>query len=141
MQRRCARNRKRSKRRAIYCLIHACYLDSVSQKYPLFADCPTQLQQRGVGRRTARLLVASKTTVPLEHEWLEAFWCDQCQETRWYHVTKTGDRTYEIDIAPHELWQQVRVMHPDGNTSVSEFTRRQARRNQYGHLNDFKFMS
>lgn len=65
MQRRCDRNRKRSKRRAIYCPIHGCYLDSVSQKYPLFADRPGQLQQRGIGRQTALFLVANKTAVPL----------------------------------------------------------------------------
>ncbi|NEO42597.1 MAG: hypothetical protein F6J90_42290 [Moorea sp. SIOASIH] len=40
------RNRKRSKRRAIFCPIHRCYLDSVSQKYRLFADRAGQLMQR-----------------------------------------------------------------------------------------------
>lgn len=32
------RNRKRSKRRAIFCSIHSCYMDSVSQKHRLYAD-------------------------------------------------------------------------------------------------------
>ncbi|WP_026735609.1 hypothetical protein [Fischerella sp. PCC 9605] len=127
MERRCDRNRKRSKRRAIYCPIHGCYLDSVSQKYPLFADRPGQLQQRGMGRQTALLLVATKTTVSLQGEWLEEFWCKQCQRTKWYHVKKCGS-TYNVSVASPELWQQAMgVIHPEGNPTVSEFTRRHAR--------------
>ncbi|TFI54045.1 hypothetical protein BLD44_013735 [Mastigocladus laminosus UU774] len=127
MQRRCDRNRKRSKRRAIYCPIHGCYMDSVSQKYPLFADRPGQLQQRGIGRQTALFLVAKKTAVPLEGEWLEAFWCDQCQEKKWYHLKKR-DRVYEVSIAAPELWQQAMgVIYPEGNPSVGEFTRRHSK--------------
>ncbi|MBE7382507.1 MAG: hypothetical protein F6J95_013980 [Leptolyngbya sp. SIO1E4] len=141
MQRRCDRNRKRSKRRAIYCPAHGCYLDSVSRKYPLFADREGQLQQRGVSRKKALLLIASYNTVALQGEWLEAFWCDQCQEKTWYHVCKTGDRTYTLSVAPEELWQQVYgVVHPSGNPSVSEFTRRQARMVGFNGAKDFRFV-
>jgi hypothetical protein len=74
------------------------------------------------------MLVASHTAVPLQNEWLEAFWCEQCQETYWYHVQKMGDRSYEICLAPNKLWQQSSgVIHPEGNVSVGEYTRRQAR--------------
>ena len=140
MQRRCDRNRKRSKRRAIYCPIHGCYLDSVSQKYRLYADRAGQLQQRGIGRKNALILVANKTAVPLEGEWLEAFWCDQCQQTKWYHVRK-NDRTYEVSLAPQELWEQATgVILPDGNPSVGEFTRRQSRMLRYQGIKDFKCM-
>jgi hypothetical protein len=129
MQRRCDRNRKRSKRRALYCPLHGIYLDSVNRKYWLFADQAKQLQKRGVGRLNSLVLIASRTTVPLEGEWLEEFWCDHCQQRKWYHVRKKGEQRYELSIAPSELWQQVNgVIHPDGNPSVSEFTRRQARR-------------
>jgi len=139
LQRRCDRNRKRSKPRAIYCPIHDHYLESVGQKYRLFADQASQLQQRGMSRRGALLLVASNTTVAIEGEWLESFWCDHCQESKWYHVRKTGDRTYELAIAPGELWQQVAgVIHPHGNPSVSEFTRRQSRRMNYVGLKEFQ---
>jgi hypothetical protein len=133
LQRRCERNRKRSKRRAIYCLEHGCSIESVSQKYSLFADSAVQLQERGMGRRQALLLVSTQSAVSLRGEWLEAFWCDHCQETRWYHVRKVGDsitkhRAYQLSLAPVELWQQVAgVVHPQGNPSVSEFTRRQSR--------------
>ncbi|MCM0589169.1 MAG: hypothetical protein HEQ35_08980 [Gloeotrichia echinulata IR180] len=125
MQRRCDRNRQRTKRRAIYCPIHGCYLDSTSQKYPIFADQPGQLQQRGMSRRSALMLVANKTAIPIKGEWLEAFWCYHCQQTKWYHVRKCDDRTYEISIAPQNLWQQVTgVINSEGNPSVGEFTLR-----------------
>ncbi len=141
MQKRCDRNRKRSKRRAIRCPIHGCYMDSVSQKQSLFADRPGQLQQRGINRKTALMLVANQTAVPLDGEWLEAFWCVECQRTKWYHVRKVDDRTYEISVAPQELWQQVQgVIDPKGNPSVSEFTRRQSRMLGYNGIKDFRFV-
>lgn len=140
MQRRCDRNRKRSKRRAIYCPIHECYLDSVSKKYPLFADKAGQLQQRGINRKKAMLVISSYNTVAIPGEWLEAFWCGHCQDTTWYHVCKSGDRTYTIRPAPEELWQQVYgVANPSGNPSVSEFTRRQARNIGAHGMKDFDF--
>lgn len=141
LQRRCDRNRKRSKRRAIYCPIHSCYIDSVSQKYQIFAENPGQLQQRGVGRRNALMLIASHTTVAIEGEWLEAFWCEECQQTKWYHVQKSGDRTYKLSLAPQELWQQATgVINPNGNPSVGEFTRRQSRLVGYHGMKDFQFV-
>jgi hypothetical protein len=88
------------------------------------------------------LLVSSKTTVSLEGEWLEAFWCDHCQSTRWHHVKKTGDRSYKLAIVPPELWQNVaRVVNPNGNPSVGEFTRRQSRTVGCSGVKDFQFVS
>ena len=128
MRKRCNRNRNRSKKRAIYCPVHGCYLDSVSQKYPLFADRAGQLQQRGMSQRSALMLIANKTAVPLQGEWLEAFWCEECQQTKWYHVRKVEERRYMISVAPRELWLQVDgVVYPRGNVSVGEFTLREAR--------------
>ncbi|WP_026103535.1 hypothetical protein [Pseudanabaena sp. PCC 6802] len=140
MQNRCDRNRKRSKRRAIYCPIHGCYLDSVSQKYPLFADRPEQLQQRGMAKRDALMLVASRTAVPLKGEWVESFWCEQCQQTKWYHIRTREDRTFEVKLAPRELWQYAMgAINPDGNPSVGEFTRRNSRMVAYSVIKGFKF--
>ncbi|MDB9312940.1 hypothetical protein PN462_07495 [Spirulina sp. CS-785/01] len=128
MQKRCVRNRKRSKRRAIYCPYHGCYLDSVSKKYSLYTESAGQLRSRGINRLAALLLVATRTAVPLVGEWLEAFWCPECEETRWYHVHKVGDREYKITPAPPELWKQASgVTDPHGNPSVGEFTRRESR--------------
>ncbi|WP_316436946.1 hypothetical protein [Leptolyngbya sp. NK1-12] len=87
------------------------------------------------------MLVASRATVPLEGEWLEAFWCSECQQTRWYHVRKTSDRTYEVSLAPAELWQQATgVIHPQGNPSVGEFTRKHARMLNYNGIAQFKYI-
>jgi len=70
--------------------------------------------------------VASQTAVSLTGEWLEGFWCEECQETKWYHVRKR-ENTYQLSVAPPELWQQAAgLAHPNGNPSVSEFTRKQA---------------
>ncbi|MBE9155764.1 hypothetical protein IQ265_02800 [Nodosilinea sp. LEGE 06152] len=133
-----SRNRNRSKRRSITCPHHGGYLDSVSQKYPLFATKPEHLQQHGLSRRAALTLVASFGTVPLQGEWLEAFWCDRCQATQWYHVRKTGANQYSLCTVPQTLWTQVAgVILPTGNPTVGEFTRRQARQTRFGGVKDF----
>ena len=126
--RRCERNRNRSKRREIYCPIHLCYLDSVSKKYYLYADRVEQLRQRGYGKLNAQLSIKSRTTILIENEWLEEFWCIECQKTEWYHVQKHG-RIYHLSVASRELWQQATGVSPAyGNPSVGEFTRRQAQK-------------
>ncbi|GAB4214051.1 MAG: hypothetical protein OHK0012_11310 [Synechococcales cyanobacterium] len=117
------RNRKRSQRRAIFCPIHGCHLDSVSPKYPLFADSAGQLQVRGMGSLTSRLVMAAYGEVPLVGEWIEAFWCGQCQDTTWYHVHKVEERRYTVTPAPYALWKNAtKVVNPFQNPSVSEYT-------------------
>ncbi|MBE9034329.1 hypothetical protein [aff. Roholtiella sp. LEGE 12411] len=148
MNQRCDRNRKRSKRRAILCPVHGCCLDSVSQKYRLYADTVGQLQQRGINRRKSLILLTTQTAVPLVGEWLEAFWCDQCQQTKWYHIKKAQQgafhssqaQIYEVSLAPTEVWQQATgVIHPQGNPSVGEFTKRHARMSDHPNIKDFQF--
>jgi hypothetical protein len=142
VQKRCDRNRKRSKRRAIFCPEHGCYLHSISQKYPLYTESPEQLQERGMGRRTALLVVATHRAVLLDGEWLEEFWCAQCDEARWYHVRRLGDRAYDAAVAPLCLWEQAtKVIHPRGNPSVGDFTRRQARMITFNGVKDFNFVN
>jgi hypothetical protein len=133
------RHRSRSKRRGIYCPDHGTYLDSVSQKYPLHTTRPEHLQQRGLSRLRSLTVIAGYGTVPLTGEWLEAFWCDQCQETRWYHICKTNANDYTVTVAPTTLWMQASgVILPTGNPSVGEFTRRQARHTQFQGIKDFR---
>lgn len=135
------RNRNRSKRRAIYCPIHHSYLDSVSQKYSLYASKPEHLQQRGFDRRLALTVMASYSAIPLHGEWLEAFWCNDCQENRWYHVQKTGMNNYTLHAAPEELWLQASgVISSTGNPTVGEFTRRVARQTNFNGIRDFHRM-
>nr|WP_237747905.1 hypothetical protein [Spirulina subsalsa] len=112
----------------------------MSQKYTLYTESAGTLQSRGISRLSALLLVATHTAVPLVGEWLEAFWCQECQETRWYYVRKVGERAYEVQLAPRELWMQATgVIDPHGNPSVGEFTRRQARANS--GVRDFGMMA
>lgn len=139
LQKRCDRNRKRSKRRPIYCPVHSCCLDSVSPKYTLFADQPDQLQQRGISRINAMMLMANQTAIALQGEWLEGFWCNECQANQWYHVRKVGS-VYSLSVAPPELWQQANgVINPHGNPSVGEFTRRNSRMLGFNGVKDFGF--
>ncbi|OCQ94465.1 hypothetical protein BCD64_07220 [Nostoc sp. MBR 210] len=95
-----------------------------------------------MSRRNALILVANQTAVPLEGEWLEAFWCEHCQQSRWYHVRKSDERVYEISLAPQELWQQATgVISSYGNPSVSEFTRRSARDATYQTLSSIQVVN
>jgi hypothetical protein len=140
------RNRSRSKRRAIFCPIHECHIDSVSQKYSLYADQVDQLQQRGMSKRNATMALFDRTTVSLTGEWIESFWCDRCQKTEWYHVKRSmpeGAKTCQYTVLPvaHEVWQHATgVVDVNGNPSVSAFTRRQSRTMQNSSIKDFKFM-
>ena len=132
------RNRKRSKRRAIYCPTHECYIDSVSQKHRLYADKAEHLRERGMGRKASVRVMSSYTTVPLEGEWLEAFWCGECQQNEWYWVTRSPENAYTLNKVPEDLWQQAQgVILATGNPTVSEFTRRQSRRMNYYGVKDF----
>jgi hypothetical protein len=103
-------------------------MDSVSQKHRLFADQAIQLQQRGLKRLDASMLIATHTTVPIQGEWLEAFWCEECQQKNWYYIQQIKAGEYSISLVPKELWQRVTgVIDANGNPSVGEFTRKNAR--------------
>jgi hypothetical protein len=122
------RNRKRPKRRKIFCPAHGCYLDSVSPKrHLLYAHSIEQLRQRGMTRKRASLLLQQQSVVTLAQEWLEACWCPECEESKWYHIRRSEEGCYGVTVAVREQWQQAQgVIHPEGNQSVGEFTRRQA---------------
>ncbi len=128
-QKRCERNRKRSKGRRIKCPLHGCLVHSVSQKHSLFANHPEQLQSRGMTKQKASLILLSNSTVSLDREWLEEFWCDECQEKNWYHVKRTDDG-YVLSSASAKTWQQsMGTIDPyKANASVSEFSVREANR-------------
>jgi hypothetical protein len=138
------RNRSRSKRRQIFCPRHYCYLDSVSPKYSLFAHQVEHLREAGFGRATATLLMAEYTTVSLNGQWLEKFWCSDCGSADWYRVQRyqkdgKGAVQYHLSVADRLLWERVAgVTHPDGNPSVGEFTRKQA--NARSMTKDFSFV-
>jgi hypothetical protein len=94
-----------------------------------------------MGRRLALTVIAGLGTVPLQGEWIEAFWCDHCQQTQWYHVRKTAANGYCIGLAPEDLWLQASgVIFPAGNPTVGEFTRRVARQTTFNGVKDFHRM-
>lgn len=108
----------------------------------MFADQVQQLRDRGMGKKSAMLAFTTRTTIPIEGEWLEAFWCDHCQETRWYHVCKQEKNQYSVAIAPNQLWQQATgALNTEGNPSVSEFTRRNAHQNSLKDLTRYQVVS
>ncbi len=113
-------------------------MDSVSQKHRVFADKPSQLQKNGISRLTASLLIANQTTVSIKGEWLEAFWCDHCQQRNWYYIRYTNPSEYHVVLAPDDLWQRVTgVVDAHGNPSVGEFTRRSSRQTSSSLLKRF----
>ncbi|WP_338017054.1 hypothetical protein [Myxacorys almedinensis] len=113
----------------------------MSQKFSLYADRAEQLQQRGVSRRNALMVVSTRTTVMLSGEWLEAFWCDECQQTQWYHIHRLDNNRYQVALAPAELWQQaIGVINAQGNPSVSEFTQKQSRMVGFNSAKEFRFV-
>ncbi|UAJ72888.1 hypothetical protein IQE94_00505 [Synechocystis sp. PCC 7339] len=121
-----SRNRKRSKRRPIHCPIHGCYLDSVSQKHGLYADQIVQLRSRGYTHKKASLVLGDRPTVSLTGEWLEEFWCPECQSKQWYYVSKEAN-IYIVTPAPRSLWKTATgVIDPKGNPSVSQYTKTNA---------------
>lgn len=121
-----SRHRKRPKRRPIRCPIHGCYLDSVSQKHGLYADQIAQLRGRGYTHKKASLILGDRQTVGLAGEWLEEFWCPECQSKQWYYVRKQ-DNIYAVTPAPRSLWETATgVIDPKGNPSVSQYTKTNA---------------
>jgi hypothetical protein len=97
---------------------------SVSQKHRLF-NCHVQPQRFGIQGRQTVAEVPSETCLP--NEWLEAFWCRECQQTNWYCVKKIG-ALHTLSPIPPQLWQYtLGTAYPWGNPSVSEYSRRHAR--------------
>lgn len=140
MKKRCDRNRKRSKRRQICCPIHNCYLDSASPKFPLYADTAGQLQVRGMGNKTSRLVMAAHSNaVPIPGEWIEAFWCIECQRQEWFHVRKVSEHQYQLSLAPSDLWRNVTgVVDPNQNPTVSEYSFRSSRNQRAYGLKSYR---
>jgi hypothetical protein len=142
---RAKRNRNRSKRRQILCPMHGCHMDSVSSKHSIFGDRVEHLQEAGFNRHLAAMLMSEHTTISIPGEWLEKFWCIECDLAQWYRVKRHhrpdggGAAIYYVEIAAPELWQRVAGVHdPNGNPSVGEFTRTQAKAT--GMVRDFKFI-
>ena len=125
-----SRRNRRPPRRQLYCPAHPEQrIEGNGQKYFLHLLTPEQLQQRGMGHQKAKLVIEAYPVLVLSNEWLEEMFCPQCGSSRWCHITKQSRVEHTVRWAPQELWQQVAHVDPlQPNPTVSEFTRRSARR-------------
>ena len=99
-------------------------------KYFLHLLSPKELQQRGMSGKEARLVIHANPVLVLSNEWLEELFCPQCGSSRCCHVIKNDRIEHTVRWAPRELWEQVAHVDPSvANPTMSEYTRREARRN------------
>ncbi len=106
-------------------------LTGSGRKYFLHLLRPEELRQRGLSDKRAKLVIQAYPVLVLSNEWLEELWCPDCDQSRWCHVTRHDRARHTVRWAPPQLWQQVAHVDPVGaNPSVSEFSRREARRRQ-----------
>jgi len=127
--------RQRGKRRSrlLFCPAHPEQrISGNGRRYLLHLLTPEELRQRGMSDRRARLGarlgIQSYPGLGLHNEWLEELYCPACGASRWCHVIRQDDRSFEVSWAPRDLWEQVAHVDPlEPNPSVGEFTRRQAR--------------
>lgn len=124
------RQRRRPQRRDLRCPAHPdTALTGTGRKYFLHLLTPAELRQRGLSDKRAKLVIQAYPVLVLSNEWLEELWCPACDQGRWCHVTRHDRSRHTVRWAPRELWQQVAHVDPVGaNPSVSEFSRRAARR-------------
>jgi len=137
------RSRRRSKRRELLCPKHPEQkIFSVSAKYHLYVTEIGQLMLRGLSKRKSdELLAAFNRVLPLTGEWLECFWCEDCQSSSWWHVNRHDQQEYSLSSIPRELWEQASgVIRAEGNPTVSDFSRRQARATGVTGLRQYRFL-
>jgi hypothetical protein len=92
---------------------------------------PEQLKARGMPDKTAKLVILAYPVLVLSNEWLEELFCPACGTSRWCHVIKHDRVVHTVRWAPRDLWEQVAHVNPVGaNPTVSEYTRREARRHR-----------
>jgi hypothetical protein len=137
------RSRRRSKRRELHCPVHPEQkILSVSPKHFLYLTEVGQLIVRGLSRRRAdEVLAAYNRVLPLSDEWLECFWCEACGSSSWWHVKRHDRLQHSLTPVPRDLWLQAsRVVLAEGNPTISEFSRREARAVGVRGLRQYSFL-
>ena len=124
------RRNRRPQKRALFCPAHPEQrVEGNGKKYFLHLLNAEELKARGMPHKTAQLVMSAYPVLVLSNEWLEELFCPQCGCKRWFHITKVHPVGLQVRWAPRELWQQVAHVDPSvPNPTVSEFTRRSARR-------------
>ena len=138
-----SRPRRRARRRELHCPLHPEQkIFSVSPKHHLYATDVGQLMLRGLSKRRAdELLAAYRRVLPLTNEWIECFWCDDCACTTWWHVQRHDRHDYSLNKVPRELWEQATgVIRVEGNPTVSQFSRRQARASGVHGMRQYRYI-
>jgi len=127
--RRSPRNR-RPKSRQLFCPAHPeQQITGNGRKYFLHLLRQEELRARGMGGKKAQLVIQAYPVLVLSNEWLEELFCPTCGTTHWCHVVRHDRVNHSVRWAPRELWHQVAHVDPlVPNPSVSQFTRRAARR-------------
>ena len=129
------RRNRRPGRRKLCCPAHPDQrIEGNGKKYFLHLLSPEELKARGMPHKSAQLVIQAYPVLVLSNEWLEELYCPQCGSIRWCHITRIDRVVHHVRWAPRELWQQVAHVDPTSpNPSVSEYTRRSARRTSTGH--------
>ena len=125
----------RSRKRELFCPAHPEQrIEGNGQKYFLHLLTPEELKARGMPHKKAQLVIDAYPVLVLSNEWLEELFCPQCGSSRWCHITRIVRVVHQVRWAPRELWQQVAHVDPTNpNPSVSEYSRRKARRTSSRH--------
>ena len=139
--RRLPQRNRRPKRRTLFCPAHPDQrIEGNGRKYFLHLLSPEELQQRGMSGKQARLVIHAYPVLVLSNEWLEELFCPQCGTSRWCHIIKHDRVNHSVRWAPRDLWEQVAHVDPTAaNPTVSEFTRRSARRTQLKRADGRRF--
>jgi len=127
-----SQRRQRRQRRHLYCPAHPEQrIEGNGKKYFLHLLSSEQLKARGMAHQKAMLVIQAYPVLVLSNEWLEELFCPACGSSRWCHVTKHDRVAHTVRWAPRDLWEQVAHVDPVvANPTVSEFTRREARRHR-----------
>ena len=127
-----SRRNRRPKKRELFCPAHPKQrIQGNGKKYYLHLLQAEQLQQRGMNAKKAKLIINAYPVLVLSNEWLEELFCPQCGSCSWFHVTKHDAVLHTVRWAPRDLWEQVAHVDPTAaNPTVSDYTRRHARRNE-----------
>ena len=135
------RRNRRPKRRALFCPAHPDQrIEGGGRKFFLHLLSPEELQKRGMTAKRDQLVIHAYPVLVLSDEWLEELFCPQCGTSRWCHITKHDRVNHSVRWAPRDLWEQVAHVDPtEANPTVSEYTRRSARRTQLKRADGCRF--